>query len=402
MIDKEFQKIKDEWFSKIMFKLGEASAEIFLRQLDVLEAVVKAEIEKLKQSISSLKEENSIIRDLIGAKDVEIKSKLISQSEQIRFLEEQLLDFKKQISLKSEEIEKKQFEIEILKRNRGIFEEAHNKEVKRLQSVIEDIEKKLQELDNSWTNKYNEVLKELTAQRRIYQNKLNLASIEIWKFSYSVFSGWITYIREQLGAVFGAVEFIHSSLSATFRSTKKIRKEVEPDLVLIKDRTTKVVESFNKMAEFFSVQPEFKLSDINNVVKRLQNQFQRFYGITINWPSEKEYPKVVMDEELILEALLEVIKNSIESLGEETRSGAIDFNINTDENRGLVIEFSDNGPGVPQENQEKLFTPFFTTKSKHDGLGLVKAKRNVLFHGGQISFEQLDGRPLFRIRLNYE
>ena len=51
------------------------------------------------------------------------------------------------------------------------------------------------------------------------------------------------------------------------------------------------------------------------------------------------------------------------------------------------IAFSDGGPGIPADVREKIFTPFFTTKSRGTGLGLPTAKRLVEAHNGQISVD---------------
>jgi signal transduction histidine kinase len=51
------------------------------------------------------------------------------------------------------------------------------------------------------------------------------------------------------------------------------------------------------------------------------------------------------------------------------------------------IAFRDSGPGISMENREKVFTPFFTTKSKGTGLGLSTVKRLVDAHGGRIEIE---------------
>ena len=49
------------------------------------------------------------------------------------------------------------------------------------------------------------------------------------------------------------------------------------------------------------------------------------------------------------------------------------------------IAFADEGPGIPSEVREKIFTPFFTTKSRGSGLGLPTAKRLVEAHRGTIT-----------------
>ncbi len=51
------------------------------------------------------------------------------------------------------------------------------------------------------------------------------------------------------------------------------------------------------------------------------------------------------------------------------------------------IAFTDTGPGIPTDVREKIFTPFFTTKSRGSGLGLPTAKRLVEAHDGQIVIE---------------
>jgi two-component system sensor histidine kinase AtoS len=51
------------------------------------------------------------------------------------------------------------------------------------------------------------------------------------------------------------------------------------------------------------------------------------------------------------------------------------------------IAFRDSGPGIPAEVREKVFTPFFTTKSRGSGLGLPTAKRLIEAHNGQIAID---------------
>jgi two-component system sensor kinase FixL len=51
------------------------------------------------------------------------------------------------------------------------------------------------------------------------------------------------------------------------------------------------------------------------------------------------------------------------------------------------VEFRDSGPGIPPAIRDKIFTPFFTTKSRGTGLGLATAKRLVEAHGGEISID---------------
>ena len=51
-----------------------------------------------------------------------------------------------------------------------------------------------------------------------------------------------------------------------------------------------------------------------------------------------------------------------------------------------MIHISDNGPGIPEINRDKVLQPFFTTKEEGTGLGLSIAARIVEEHGGRLDF----------------
>jgi signal transduction histidine kinase len=58
----------------------------------------------------------------------------------------------------------------------------------------------------------------------------------------------------------------------------------------------------------------------------------------------------------------------------------------------VVIAIKDNGPGVPQAMQSKLFQPFYSTKEEGTGLGLSIASRVVEEHGGWIDLKSREGQ----------
>jgi two-component system nitrogen regulation sensor histidine kinase GlnL len=58
----------------------------------------------------------------------------------------------------------------------------------------------------------------------------------------------------------------------------------------------------------------------------------------------------------------------------------------------VAVEVGDNGPGIPPEQLEQLFTPFFTTKSSGTGLGLPICQKIVAEHRGMIKVESEPGR----------
>ena len=84
---------------------------------------------------------------------------------------------------------------------------------------------------------------------------------------------------------------------------------------------------------------------------------------------------VMGDKDEIRRALINIIKNSIYAIDEnETKDGLI--NVESLRNNGFYsVKIKDNGVGMDEETQEKLFEPYFSTKSSGMGLGLVITKK---------------------------
>lgn len=94
---------------------------------------------------------------------------------------------------------------------------------------------------------------------------------------------------------------------------------------------------------------------------------------------------VFADRELMLRVFNNLIKNAIQAIPDE-RIGTIAIYIHKKENY-WKIEIKDNGSGITEEQQDKLFVPYFTTKSNGTGLGLAMVKQIIEMHHGKINYE---------------
>src|SRR5215831_800451 len=86
------------------------------------------------------------------------------------------------------------------------------------------------------------------------------------------------------------------------------------------------------------------------------------------------------DATLMRQSLLNLLINAVEALGE---NGIIDAQIDTN-NRVVRIAIQDNGHGIEEDVQKKIFIPFFTTKPRGTGLGLSLVQKIVFAHNGRI------------------
>ena len=109
----------------------------------------------------------------------------------------------------------------------------------------------------------------------------------------------------------------------------------------------------------------------------------------MRWPHESKV-FILADKEHINGIFSNLFKNGIQSVP-QGRAGVIKVipEIIGDKE---VVAVSDNGTGIPEDMQKKLFTPNFTTKSSGMGLGLSIVKRYVENANGRIWFESVTGQ----------
>ncbi|HUR32973.1 MAG TPA: ATP-binding protein [Vicinamibacterales bacterium] len=102
-----------------------------------------------------------------------------------------------------------------------------------------------------------------------------------------------------------------------------------------------------------------------------------------------DLPLVRIDPEQIRRVIINVVDNAIEAMD---RQGRIVIETGHDEpNHVVKVVIADNGPGIPADEREKLFLPYYSTKRRGSGLGLAIVRRIIAEHGGSI--EASDNEP---------
>ena len=108
-------------------------------------------------------------------------------------------------------------------------------------------------------------------------------------------------------------------------------------------------------------------------------------GIDIYLRMLEDCPQVLADRDKLKQALLNIIINSIDVM---EGGGEIEINV-TKEDGHLNISIKDTGPGIPEEQHDKIFDLFYSTKSGGTGVGLAITKNIIHAHGGNIRFSEL-------------
>ena len=145
--------------------------------------------------------------------------------------------------------------------------------------------------------------------------------------------------------------------------------------------------------------PQIRLASLNDVVKEtlelLRPEIEN-RGITVKEKLARQLPVSPLDPAQIQQALVNLMKNAIQAM---TKGGVLSVQT-TPGVDGVVVSVADTGGGIPQEQINRIFEPFYTTKKKGTGLGLMIVQRIVRAHGGRIDLESHVGKgTVFRIWL---
>lgn len=122
-------------------------------------------------------------------------------------------------------------------------------------------------------------------------------------------------------------------------------------------------------------------------------------GLKIEKQYQEDICEINVDCEKVKIALINLLVNAIEAM--EENKGILILKTYVKGNH-CKIEVRDNGIGIPKENLERLFEPFFTNKPKGTGLGLTNTQNIILSHGGSIRVKSEEGKGTnFIITFNF-
>ena len=155
-------------------------------------------------------------------------------------------------------------------------------------------------------------------------------------------------------------------------STKTIIREVEG--------LKRLVDEFSK----FSKMPEIKKTPTNMpmIIDEVVNLYKGYKGVKINVLLPKENPLVELDGEQFKRVMINIFDNAIHAI---SNKGIIDVRLHFDLSSNIAyLDIADDGPGIREEDKEKLFFPYFSTKKDGTGLGLAIANRIIAEHKGYI------------------
>lgn len=202
---------------------------------------------------------------------------------------------------------------------------------------------------------------------------------------------WIRLTRVLTHEIMNSVTPI-TSLSDTLLSLHEdVNEDVRNGLEVISTTGKTLiafVESYRKFTHIPTPQASlFYVSKFAERMIQLARHHNNYPNITIHIDIQPADLIVYADENLITQVVLNLLKNAMQAIGSGQPNGQIELKAYCNEEEAVLIEVSNNGPVIPQEEAEHIFVPFFTTKEGGSGIGLSISRQIMRLSGGSISLK---------------
>ncbi len=198
-------------------------------------------------------------------------------------------------------------------------------------------------------------------------------------------------IRNPLGIIRSSAELLKKKV------VKVDPENTIPDIIVEEaSRLNSIITDFINYAK--PRRPNIAACRVEEVIEKnisfLEAQIKE-QGYIIKKNYQNSVPEIMADATMLYQSFLNILINAMQSMPD---GGRILVEVSSSDHL-VTVHFDDEGQGIPNENLEKIWDPFFTTKQMGTGLGLGIVKNIVESHGGSI---QIVNRPVRGTRVTIE
>lgn len=211
---------------------------------------------------------------------------------------------------------------------------------------------------------------------------------------------WMKLIRVLMHEIMNSITPITSLSESLSNIYNDGGSPVSPDMVSVKTIATTLqglnvikeqgkglmsfVESYRKLTRI--PEPErklFRVAELMERVRVLYDSLDKSEKVKLSISIKNPDLEIYADQNLISQVLINLVKNALES-NENNDKGKIKIVATEGFNMHHEICVIDNGPGIPEENIDEVFVPFFTTRQNGSGIGLSLSRQIMKVHGGNL------------------
>lgn len=151
-------------------------------------------------------------------------------------------------------------------------------------------------------------------------------------------------------------------------------------------------DSFRKLSKI--AKPSRTEIDLNKFFERIKTLFSSTFqdnNIEFRYNVSANTPSIYVDPQQIEQVLINLVQNAIDAVNSKV-GGKITINTKLNHDGKSCIIVTDNGIGISAETMDKVFIPFFTTKTKGSGIGLSLSRQIIRLHAGTIELHSVENK----------
>lgn len=184
------------------------------------------------------------------------------------------------------------------------------------------------------------------------------------------------------------IQYLQQAVRNDAPNIKELSARVCESIIEQIDNLSYIASEFSNFAKMPEARPEdIDLCELLDLATGLYRNEQDF-TVSVAIPTEKIH--VWADHSQMLRMLTNLLENAKQAIPED-RHGAINVSLSISGSM-VTIAIADNGIGIKPEIAQRIFQPYFTTRSSGTGLGLAMTKKIIEFWKGEIWFESEEGR----------
>ncbi len=205
-------------------------------------------------------------------------------------------------------------------------------------------------------------------------------------------------VKNPLGGLRGAAQLLERQLES------EELKEYTQVIIAEADRLQALMDRMLGPRHLPNRQPLNVHSVLERVLRLMQAEERG--GVRLERDYDPSIPEVMGDADQLVQALLNIVRNARQAVDDETGRIVLRSRIERmctigRQRHALAarIEVIDNGPGIPEDMQERIFFPMVTGRAEGSGLGLSIAQNIIQQHDGSITLDSAPGHTVFTILL---
>jgi two-component system, NtrC family, nitrogen regulation sensor histidine kinase NtrY len=180
-----------------------------------------------------------------------------------------------------------------------------------------------------------------------------------------------------------SIQYLQKANNSGAPNVKELTANVAKTLVEQIDHLSKIASDFSQFAHIGN--PRNEVLDLHELLSTLTSLYETMENVLFKWVPVPGKIRVYADKTQLNRLFTNLLQNALESCADQDTC-VISLSEEMKEDK-ILIRVADNGEGIPEQMQSKIFIPNFTTKSSGTGLGLAMCKTIVEQARGRIWFE---------------